>query len=163
MILTTSHLLALIRFIPFDSWEFVLFEGKVNISHYGTMESIGGVYGLWVKLVVIDNRFWLCQYFLFIFLFQLACTPTPIQEWKLKNVASDFNLSIKRDDLTGHLISGNKIRKLEFMFADAVAKNSTCILTCGGRQSNHCRTTAIVAKQLGLGCHLLFKNHDQVC
>lgn len=92
---------------------------------------------------------------------ELASTPTPIQDWQLKNVASDFTLSIKRDDLTGHLVSGNKIRKLEFLFADAVAKDSTCIITCGGRQSNHCRTTAIAAKQLGLGCHLLFKNHDQ--
>jgi len=92
---------------------------------------------------------------------ELASKPTPIQEWQLRNVNSDFELAIKRDDLTGHLISGNKIRKLEFLFADAISKNSTCVITCGGKQSNTCRTTAIVAKQLGLGCHVLFKNHDQ--
>jgi len=88
---------------------------------------------------------------------ELAQTPTPIQRWNLSDVPEKFDLQVKRDDLTGNLLSGNKIRKLEFTLADAVAKGSTCVVTCGGLQSNHCRATAIAAKQVGLGCHLLVR------
>lgn len=94
-------------------------------------------------------------------LIELAAKPTPIQSWNLSEVPPDFKLDIKRDDLTGHLLSGNKIRKLEFILADAIKKNSTCVITVGGIQSNHCRATAIAAKQFGLGCHLLVRSHDQ--
>lgn len=87
---------------------------------------------------------------------ELVQSPTPIQEWNLTDVPDTFKVQVKRDDLTGH--SGNKIRKLEFILADAVSKNSTCVVTCGGIQSNHCRATAIAANQLGLGCHLLVRN-----
>lgn len=52
---------------------------------------------------------------------QLANLPTPIKEWKL-DFCKDRQLYIKRDDLTGFLESGNKIRKLEFLLADAVLK-----------------------------------------
>lgn len=92
---------------------------------------------------------------------ELAETPTPIQKWNLDEVPERFELEVKRDDLTGHLLSGNKVRKLEFILADAVAKNSTCVVTCGGIQSNHCRATAIAAKQVGLGCHLLVRSPSE--
>jgi len=62
---------------------------------------------------------------------------------------------IWRDDLTGFMESGNKLRKLEFLMADAQAKGCDWIITCGGPQSNHTRATAIVARQLGLGVSIL--------
>jgi len=92
---------------------------------------------------------------------ELAQTPTPIQKWNLDEVPERFELEVKRDDLTGDLLSGNKVRKLEFILADAVAKNSTCVVTCGGIQSNHCRATTIAAKQVGLGSHLLFRSPSE--
>ncbi|MEL6349448.1 MAG: pyridoxal-phosphate dependent enzyme, partial [Myxococcota bacterium] len=57
---------------------------------------------------------------------------------------------LKRDDLTGLGLSGNKVRKLDFLLADAQQQQATAIITCGGIQSNHCRATAVACRQLGL-------------
>lgn len=54
-------------------------------------------------------------------------------------------------------LSGNKVRKLEFLLADAVAQGADCIITIGGIQSNHCRATAVAAKYLNLDCHLILR------
>jgi D-cysteine desulfhydrase len=67
---------------------------------------------------------------------------------------------VKRDDLTGVGLSGNKIRKLEFVLADALAQGADTVLTCGGAQSNHARATAIAAARLGLGCRLILRTPD---
>ncbi len=56
----------------------------------------------------------------------------------------------KRDDLTGFGVSGNKVRKLDYLLADALDQGADCVLTTGGLQSNHCRATSIAARQLGL-------------
>lgn len=64
---------------------------------------------------------------------------------------------IKRDDMTGSDLSGNKVRKLEFLLADAMAAGSDTVITCGGIQSNHCRATAIAARRLGLDSLLLLR------
>lgn len=64
---------------------------------------------------------------------------------------------VKRDDMTGSAVSGNKIRKLEFSLAKALDEGCDTIITCGGVQSNHCRTTAILCAQLGLKCHLILR------
>lgn len=69
-------------------------------------------------------------------------------------------LYIKRDDLSGVALSGNKIRKLEFVLADALAQKADTVITCGGAQSNHCRATAIAAAMLGLNCRLLLRTPD---
>jgi len=53
---------------------------------------------------------------------KLSQTPTPIHKWNLNEVPKNFEMSIKRDDFTGNLLSGNKVRKLEFIFADAILK-----------------------------------------
>jgi D-cysteine desulfhydrase len=66
-------------------------------------------------------------------------------------------LWIKRDDATGGAESGNKLRKLEFLLADALAKKSTVVLTCGGIQSNHARATALACAELGLRCVLFLR------
>lgn len=64
---------------------------------------------------------------------------------------------IKRDDDTSCLLSGNKVRKLEFFLADALKKGADTLITCGGLQSNHARTTAIAAKRWGFDCYLILR------
>ena len=56
-----------------------------------------------------------------------------------------------------------QVRKLEFLLADAIHKNCDTVLTCGGLPSNHCRTTAVAARQLGLNCYLFLRSSEQVC
>ncbi|HSB95201.1 MAG TPA: D-cysteine desulfhydrase family protein, partial [Spongiibacteraceae bacterium] len=67
----------------------------------------------------------------------------------------------KRDDLTGSVLSGNKVRKLEFSLAQALAEDCDTIITCGGLQSNHCRATALLCAQLGLHCQLILRGSAQ--
>ena len=62
---------------------------------------------------------------------------------------------MKRDDLIGEALGGNKVRKLEYLLADALAKNADVIITTGGPQSNHCRITAGICAKLGLKCVLV--------
>ncbi|MEW6250534.1 MAG: D-cysteine desulfhydrase family protein [Planctomycetota bacterium] len=64
---------------------------------------------------------------------------------------------VKRDDLTGLELSGNKVRKLEYVAADALATGCDTLVTEGTPQSNHCRATAAVCARLGLRCVLLFR------
>ncbi|HDZ12746.1 MAG TPA: D-cysteine desulfhydrase family protein, partial [Bacteroidetes bacterium] len=81
----------------------------------------------------------------------LAQLPTPIQ--KLSRLSEFFGgptLYIKRDDLTGIGLSGNKIRKLEFTLYEALRGGADTVITCGGIGSNHARATAVAARQLGL-------------
>lgn len=82
----------------------------------------------------------------------LANLPTPIHRVRAasssNNVLSrldELNISLyfKRDDATGGVeLGGNKVRKLEFLLADALAKGCDAVVTIGGEQSNHCRATA---------------------
>jgi D-cysteine desulfhydrase len=85
----------------------------------------------------------------------LARTPTPFEP--LKNLSAQYgiDLRIKRDDLTGTELSGNKIRKLEYLLHDAINQNCDTVITCGAVTSNHARATAIAARRLGLDCHLI--------
>lgn len=69
-------------------------------------------------------------------------------------------LWIKRDDLTGYLGGGNKLRKLEYVMADALAQGATTIITTGSITSNLARTTALVARRLGLKCELVLSGGD---
>ncbi|CAI7773198.1 unnamed protein product, partial [Closterium sp. NIES-53] len=62
-----------------------------------------------------------------------------------------------RDDLSGMELSGNKVRKLEFLLADALAKGADTLITIGGIQSNHCRATAVAARLAGLEAHLILR------
>lgn len=67
------------------------------------------------------------------------------------------NLYIKRDDLLGHGLGGNKIRKLEYLLKEAEDQQVTRIITMGGIQSNHARLTASVCAKLGYPCSLILK------
>lgn len=89
--------------------------------------------------------------------FSLAHIPTPIHKWNLPNLPEATEVWIKRDDLSGMQLSGNKVRKLEFLMADAVEQGADCIITVGGIQSNHCRATAVAARYLNLDCYLILR------
>jgi D-cysteine desulfhydrase len=80
----------------------------------------------------------------------LCHAPTPLRRTAALDAWIGREVWIKRDDMTGGAEAGNKIRKLEFLLADALAKKATVVLTCGGIQSNHARATAIVCAELGL-------------
>ncbi|MBD3237140.1 MAG: pyridoxal-phosphate dependent enzyme [Candidatus Eisenbacteria bacterium] len=87
---------------------------------------------------------------------RLAHLPTPIEPLPpLSGWPAGPRVDLKRDDLTGVALSGNKIRKLEFVLADAREQGADCLVTCGGAQSNHARATSVSAARLGLGCQLL--------
>ncbi len=86
--------------------------------------------------------------------------PTPIEQRKALSELLGVDLWIKRDDMTGGAESGNKVRKLELLVGDALAKGATHLVTCGGIQSNHARATALVAARFGLGCTLLLRVTD---
>lgn len=90
----------------------------------------------------------------------LANLPTPI--YKLNSISTllETNIYIKRDDYTGIEISGNKVRKLEFVFKELLDKGCDGVITTGGLQSNHCRATAAVANRLGLKCTLLLRGNS---
>jgi len=91
----------------------------------------------------------------------LAQLPTPLVPLRrLQAQSGGPVIWIKRDDLTGCALSGNKVRKLEFLFAQAIADGCGAVITCGGIQSNHCRATAIAAAQLGLKCHLILRGRQ---
>ncbi|MCX5752345.1 MAG: D-cysteine desulfhydrase family protein [Candidatus Krumholzibacteria bacterium] len=82
---------------------------------------------------------------------KLANLPTPVERMRDVPELPDLpNVYVKRDDLTGSALSGNKVRKLEFAFAEAAEMDARTVVTCGGIQSNHARATAIAAARLGL-------------
>ena len=89
-----------------------------------------------------------------------ARLPTPVEPARRLSNKLGVELLIKRDDLTGSSLSGNKIRKLEFLFAEAAAEGADTVITCGGEQSNHCRATAIAAAELGLRSYLLLRTDN---
>jgi D-cysteine desulfhydrase len=83
---------------------------------------------------------------------------TPIE--LLPNFSRELNgpdIYIKRDDLLGLTLGGNKTRKLEFLMDDALRQGADTILTCGAVQSNHCRLTLSAAVKEGLKCRLILE------
>jgi len=87
----------------------------------------------------------------------LCHTPTPIWHNRALDAWLGFELWVKRDDMTSGAAAGNKIRKLEYLLADALGHGATTIITCGGAQSNHARATALLARELGLKPVLLLR------
>jgi L-cysteate sulfo-lyase len=80
---------------------------------------------------------------------------TPIQRLDRLSDKLKVNVFVKRDDLTGLGMGGNKLRKLEFLFGEARSRNADTIITVGARQSNHARLTAAAAAKAGLRCELV--------
>jgi D-cysteine desulfhydrase len=88
---------------------------------------------------------------------ELANAPTPLLHLERLSRELGVELWVKRDDLTGLLESGNKIRKLEFLIGEALAQGADTLITCGTLQSNCCRTVSAVAARLGLRAILALK------
>ena len=87
----------------------------------------------------------------------LGIFPTPVQ--RLENISAllGANIYIKRDDLTGVGLGGNKVRKLEYLLAEARAQGARVVFTTGGAQSNHAMLTAASAARLGMRAILILK------
>jgi len=87
----------------------------------------------------------------------LGVFPTPVQ--KLDNISRllGAEIYIKRDDMTGIGLGGNKVRKLEYLLADAKTQGAEVVFTTGGAQSNHAMLTAAAAKKLGMEPILILK------
>ena len=90
----------------------------------------------------------------------LAVTPTPVEALATLSKRMGVELLVKRDDLTGAALTGNKVRKLEFLLAEAQREKADTVVTCGGVQSNHCRATAVAARRLGMDSVLLLRTAD---
>lgn len=87
---------------------------------------------------------------------RIATLPTPLQHApRLSAALGGPQIYIKRDDLTGLALGGNKTRKLEYLVADAKRKGATHLITLGGAQSNHVRQTAAAARLAGMQAILI--------
>ena len=87
----------------------------------------------------------------------LGVFPTPIHRLDRISAELKTNVYIKRDDLTGLGLGGNKVRKLEYLLADAKRKGARVVFTTGGAQSNHAMLTAAAAGKLGMKPILILK------
>ncbi len=92
----------------------------------------------------------------------LATLPTPVA--RLAHLGAMLELDslyIKRDDQSGTVYGGNKVRKLEFLLGRALAEGAKAVLTFGAAGSNHALATAIYAADAGLRCHaMLVPQHN---
>ncbi|MFZ7101239.1 MAG: D-cysteine desulfhydrase [Peptococcaceae bacterium] len=83
---------------------------------------------------------------------------TPLERLsRLTEYLDGPDIYMKRDDLLGLTLGGNKTRKLEFLVADALLKGADTLITCGAVQSNHCRLTLAAAVKEGLKCRLVLE------
>ena len=89
---------------------------------------------------------------------ELLGAPTPLEHLPRLSEYLGRDIFIKRDDVTPVALGGNKLRKLEFLAADALRNGADVLLTAGAIQSNHVRQTAAVAAKLGLKCVALLEN-----
>ena len=87
----------------------------------------------------------------------LARLPTPLEHLGRLSAEVGHEIWVKRDDLTGVALTGNKIRKLEFLVAQAEAREADTLITCGAVTSNHARATAVAAARVGMRSHLFLR------
>ncbi|MBL8201433.1 MAG: pyridoxal-phosphate dependent enzyme [Chromatiales bacterium] len=91
----------------------------------------------------------------------LAALPTALEPAaRLGAAIGAPNLLTKRDDLAGPVYGGNKVRKLEYLLGDAIARGCDAVVTFGAAGSNHALATAVYAKQVGLDCYAVLT--DQI-
>ncbi|AJI95748.1 D-cysteine desulfhydrase [Yersinia ruckeri] len=88
----------------------------------------------------------------------LVGNPTPLEKLSRLSDYLGREIYIKRDDVTPIALGGNKLRKLEFLVADALQQGADTLVTAGAIQSNHVRQTAAVAAKFGLHCVALLEN-----
>ena len=82
----------------------------------------------------------------------LICSPTPLHRLDRISEATGLDFWIKRDDLTGFAMGGNKGRKLEFIMAEALQQRAEVVVTCGAVQSNFIRQLGAACSRFGLQC-----------
>ncbi len=88
--------------------------------------------------------------------YRLAYLPTPLERMqRLTEFLGGPRLWVKRDDLTGLGLGGNKVRKLEFVMPDAIDHGADVLVTAGVAQSNSVRQIAAAAARAGMGCHVI--------
>jgi D-cysteine desulfhydrase family pyridoxal phosphate-dependent enzyme len=91
----------------------------------------------------------------------LGCFPTPVVTLsRLSAILGGPEILMKRDDLSGLALGGNKTRKLEYILAEAKAQGCDTVITGGAAQSNHCRQTAAAAAAMQLECHLVLGGRE---
>lgn len=87
---------------------------------------------------------------------RLACLPTPLHRLPgLERELGIAGLWVKRDDLVGFALAGNKARPLEFLVGEALAGGRDLLVTGGAPGSNFCVAVAVAAAGAGLGCELV--------
>lgn len=89
---------------------------------------------------------------------ELLGAPTPLEYLPRFSDYLGREIYLKRDDITPVALGGNKLRKLEFLVAEALSQGADTLVTAGAIQSNHVRQTAAVAAKLGLNCVALLEN-----
>jgi len=87
----------------------------------------------------------------------LGIFPTPVHRLERISSVLGAEIYVKRDDMTGLGLGGNKVRKLEYLLAQAKAEGAQVVFTTGGAQSNHAMLTAAAAKKLGMTPILILK------
>lgn len=92
----------------------------------------------------------------------IAFSPTPLHRLNRLSTSIAADVWIKRDDLTGLALGGNKARKLAYLAAEALQQKCDTLITAGAAQSNHARMTAAAAAMLGLDCHLVLAGPKDV-
>ena len=91
---------------------------------------------------------------------ELGFFPTPLEPLPRLGESLGIQLDIKRDDYTGFGGGGNKVRKLEYLMADAVRQGINVIITTGGHQSNHARMVAAAARKFGMKPVLVLRGNS---
>jgi len=89
---------------------------------------------------------------------ELLGAHTPLEKLERLSIWAGRDIYVKRDDITPMALGGNKLRKLEYLAADALAQGADTLITAGAIQSNHVRQTAALAARLGMGCVALLEN-----
>jgi len=85
--------------------------------------------------------------------------PTPLEPALRLSRELGVEMMLKRDDFTGFGGGGNKVRKLEYLVAEAAASGANVLITTGGLQSNHARMTAAVARRFGMSAVLVLRGN----
>jgi len=92
---------------------------------------------------------------------RFAALPTPLRPARRLSAAIGTEVWLKRDDLTGFGLGGNKVRALEYLLGEAVAAGFDCLVTGGGPQSNWAMLAALAARCRNLDAHLVFYGDQQ--
>ena len=93
--------------------------------------------------------------------YPLTTLPTPlVRAERLERALGLPPLWVKRDDLIGFALAGNKARQLELLLADALGRGCDTLLTGGGPASNFCQAAAAAARVAGLGCVLVLYGQE---